>query len=78
MRAAPLRMMASASASGTRQAMPSANVAAELVGTGRPASKDSAMAGALSATTPMISVSSPSRSRTVITPQMPEPMPIGT
>ena len=77
MRAAPRWMMASGSAAGSRQAMPSAKVAAELVGTGRPCSNDNATAGAPSATTPMISVSSPSRSRTVIRPQMPDPMPIG-
>ncbi len=57
--------------------MPSANVRAELVGTGRPASTDSATAGAAAATTPTISVFSPSRSRAAISPQMPEPMPIG-
>ena len=58
--------------------MPSAKVLAELVGTGRPCSNDKATAGAFSATTPTICVSSPSRSRTLIRPQMPEPMPIGT
>src|SRR5215468_1069200 len=78
MRAAPRRMMASASSWGTRQAMPSAKVLAELVGTGRPASNDRATAGASSATTPTISVSRPNRSRTVIRPQIPDPMPMGT
>ena len=58
--------------------MPSAKVCAELVGTGWPASTDSATAGAAAATTPTISVLRPSRSRTAISPQMPEPMPIGT
>ena len=42
MRAAPARMTASAASSGTRTASPPANVSAELVGTGRPAAKDSA------------------------------------
>src|SRR5262249_29461621 len=61
-----------------RQAMPSAKVAAELVGTGRPSANDRATAGAFSATTPTISVSRPRRSRTVIRPQIPDPMPMGT
>src|SRR5260221_695178 len=39
---APARMISSAPASGTRQAMPSASVSALLVETGRPAATDSA------------------------------------
>ena len=58
--------------------MPSAKVSALFVSTTRPAAKLRAMAGASAATTPTISVFSPSRSRTPINPQMPEPMPMGT
>ena len=50
-------------------------VAASSVLTAAPAANDSAVAGARSATTPMISVRSPSRSRIVIKPQIPEPEP---
>ena len=78
MRAAPREITSSASGSGTRQAMPSANVAAELVEIGLPAATESAMHGALAATTPTTSVSAPSRSRAMIMPHAPEPMPIGT
>ena len=46
--------------------------------TTRPASKDSAVAAACAATTPITSVRRPSRSRTPMMPQMPEPMPTGT
>ena len=42
MRSAPALIMATASATGTRQAMPSAMVSAELVETGVPFAKESA------------------------------------
>ena len=44
----------------------------------RPCSKLCAYASAALETTPTISQSCPSRSRTRIRPQMPEPMPMGT
>ena len=71
-------MAAMASESGTRQATPSVNVCAVSVVTTRPASNDSAVAGACAATTPITSVRRPSRSRTPMMPQMPEPMATGT
>ena len=58
--------------------MPSAIVSARAVATGLRAAKDSAYALAFSATTPTICVDSPSASRTLISPPMPEPQPIGT
>ena len=48
-------MISIASSSGTRHATPSMNVVAVSVGTTRPASNDSFVDGACSATTPMIS-----------------------
>ena len=78
MRAAPARMAAKGSGMGTRQAMPSAKVSAVSVSTTRPALKLLATAGALAATTPMISVFRRSRSLVVMRPQTPEPMPMGT
>ena len=70
-RAAPSRTIPRAASLGIRQAMPSAKVLASLVGTGRPASKESATVGAPAETTPTISVESPSASRAAIMPQMP-------
>ena len=67
-----------ATGSGMRVATPSTNVSTDSVGTTRPASNDSSVAGAPVATTPTTSVGRPRRSRTVITPQMPDPMPTGT
>ena len=78
MREAPLRMIASASASGTRVAMPSARVLLVFVVTTVPAANDKAYDGASVDCTPTISVVSPSRSRARMQPQMPDPCPIGT
>ncbi len=58
--------------------MPSAMVAALLVAKTLPAAKDSAYAGASVETTPTTLVEGLSASRMAITPQMPEPSPIGT
>ena len=77
-RAAPAAMASTALGSGTRVATPSTKVCEVSVLTTRPASNDSAVAGASAATTPTTSVRRPSRSRTPMTPQMPEPMPTGT
>src|SRR3954462_7639506 len=53
--------MATASGSGTRTAIPSANVEAELIGTTRPASNESRYAFERLETTPTMSVFRPSR-----------------
>ena len=58
--------------------MPSANVAAEFVAIGRPASSESRYMLARSETTPTTLVFNPIASRAPITPQIPEPRPIGT
>ena len=63
-RETPATMAVTASSTGVRVATPSTKVSASGVLTGHPAAKDNACAGARSATTPTISVSSPSRSRT--------------
>jgi len=77
-RAAPRRTISSGSGCGSRQAMPSAKVNADCVGTGWPAANDSAKAGAFAATTPTISAVCPNASRAAIIAQMPLPSPIGT
>jgi len=72
-RAQPAMTLSTASGSGTRQATPSTNVSADSVDTTWPASYDRAYAGAFSATTPTISQSSPSRSRTAMFADTPLP-----
>ena len=71
-------MIPIASGSGLRVATPSTKVSAVGVVTTSPASKDRAVGAARSATTPTTSVSLPSRSRTAMLAQMPEPIPTGT
>ena len=78
MRAAPRRIIATATGSGVRQATPSTNVSAVSVLTTSPCVKEREYAGAFSATTPTISVRSPSRSRTTMLAQIPLPIPTGT
>ena len=77
-RAAPRQITSSAAGTGTRTAMPSAIVFAVAVSIGARAANDCAYALALVDTTPTISVDSPSASRALIRPQMPEPQPMGT
>ena len=71
-------MISSAAGTGTRTAIPSASVSAVAVSTRVRVRNDCAYALAAVETTPTILVASPSASRAAISPQMPDPQPIGT